>query len=1083
LIGHSGTLSPGDLRVGDTNVALNSLNGDIVAGDWGLGVSPGSIAQVTITGGRAFVTQSSGTSTLTIGDAGTASLRIATGHVQAATIKLGRIPGASGSLIAHGSRAEVRVHHLWTGSGGSEGVGNVIVTNGAVLEANVIDVSAALPLHISGVLQFSTNLPSIPDGVVTLSSGVLSFRDVSSTDIRLVGGPLEAITRLGNTRLRLINATNATVPGLVLQAGDSESYSELLLQDGTNQLSVDGLKIATSGRIIASNTLSRITGTVTNSGRIELVNSTLIFDGPVYFEGGSTLTGANSRVVFNGVVNLPAEDIQVGAGLRLTLSTITTEGGRLLLDGTELEAGESFFPSGNVVLTDGVVTYIDTADAPLAFPPGVEIRGQVGLRFVNSSNVFVENYNFETGGGYSELLLTGGTDLWQSGRLRIGAGGSVLVSNVNAAIKLTQGEFRIDSGGRFQDLISLSNYIGFAAEASNFVATLTDTGSVWRTGGPLSIGYLGSGNRLVIADGAEMFSSSCSIGSWPAPFVLPGSAFNSATLVGPGTVWRNTSTFEIGPGSSNVLEIAEGAALFTKSARMRGGGSNNTVRIHGTNSQLIVSNQLDAGGLKTFFEVSEGAHLKADALLFFGSGSMLQVEGPGTLLEATSGIGVLGSGLTLFGENLFLVRAGASLVSSNLYLNSSGPSTFEVTSPGTKVWIKDVLGVAAPFFRSIDTNQVIVRDGAELVASGISMISGSGVAKIINSGLIRVTNQTGIGTVSINGGQIEQRAGLLLADQIIATNGMGLRLRAGTVETRRSEFGGTNAMTVGEGTAHAALLLLGETNVFRKGLEIRRLAEFGGSGTAIGRITNYGSLLIPAPGKILQLADTLDLKDCSKVVFRIQGANVGEAGVLQVLGPVKLAGSLMIQISLESTPGSTDAYVLFQAETFEGAFSNVVAGRVLIQDRLGSFRLESTASALILTDFQSDDADADGIQDNWALQYFGISPLPVGNTFNSRNGDADGDNLLNYEEFRLDTDPLDAKSGLKLEVRLHPTGFPVLRFPLLPDRTVRIHHSTNLIEWSSAIPSTLEATAVSMREWVDKDATAGSQHFYFISAE
>jgi hypothetical protein len=89
------------------------------------------------------------------------------------------------------------------------------------------------------------------------------------------------------------------------------------------------------------------------------------------------------------------------------------------------------------------------------------------------------------------------------------------------------------------------------------------------------------------------------------------------------------------------------------------------------------------------------------------------------------------------------------------------------------------------------------------------------------------------------------------------------------------------------------------------------------------------------------------------------------------------------------------------------------------------------------------DSDGDGIPDIWETQFFGDS------TSASGSADADGDGMINTDEFLAGTDPTNALSVLR--VLLNATNDAVLHFVAQANKGYTVQYRTNLqsSSWNS----------------------------------
>jgi hypothetical protein len=90
------------------------------------------------------------------------------------------------------------------------------------------------------------------------------------------------------------------------------------------------------------------------------------------------------------------------------------------------------------------------------------------------------------------------------------------------------------------------------------------------------------------------------------------------------------------------------------------------------------------------------------------------------------------------------------------------------------------------------------------------------------------------------------------------------------------------------------------------------------------------------------------------------------------------------------------------------------------------------------------DWDDDGILD---AQEGGASPYIVG--VDDRRVDTDGDGFNNAAEFLAGTDPLDAASSLRLNLKLTAPDVATVGWPTVAGRTYQIQRSSDLLNWQN----------------------------------
>ena len=90
----------------------------------------------------------------------------------------------------------------------------------------------------------------------------------------------------------------------------------------------------------------------------------------------------------------------------------------------------------------------------------------------------------------NEVRLISPSARWQSGTVFLGSNGSF-------------NQLVVSNGASVSDAFAITGYLG---PASNNLALITGSGSVWSNAGPLYHGYIGAGNQLVVSNGGVLFN-------------------------------------------------------------------------------------------------------------------------------------------------------------------------------------------------------------------------------------------------------------------------------------------------------------------------------------------------------------------------------------------------------------------------------------------------------------------------------------------------------------------------------------------------------------------------------------------------
>ncbi len=137
-------------------------------------------------------------------------------------------------------------------------------------------------------------------------------------------------------------------------------------------------------------------------------------------------------------------------------------------------------------------------------------------------------------------------------------------------------------------------YEGWFNTSSNNIISISGTGSVWSATNDIYVGYIGSSNQLVIANGANISALESRIGFNPV------STNNAALITGNGSSWSNQAGTVVGFGGvANQLTIANGATVFDTLGVVgdTNQSSRNTATVTGSGSAWINTNALYVGDL------------------------------------------------------------------------------------------------------------------------------------------------------------------------------------------------------------------------------------------------------------------------------------------------------------------------------------------------------------------------------------------------------------------------------------------------------------------------------------------------------
>ena len=721
----------------------------------------GNSNEVIVAGGASLVAQSTEVDGFNVGFYGSSNSLVISngGKVSDWFANIGWDSNSSGnSAVVTGSGSSWSNEFLVVGH---YGTGNTLLVSngGTVVVGNYFGVGA-----YEGTANSNTAI------ITGLGSSVYVGSEVD------VGGENASgsLLALSNQAI-LVSGTNTSLPGGVYIGAydnfpDSRSSSNTVIVTGGAQwTNVTGNfyvgQYGVSNALIISNG-----GAVINEGDAIIGDSNIAIGNTVTVNGSNSLwsnaggvfvgnDGSSNSVVISNGAKVFAAALQIGVNPDSSNNSVTVNGGTWSNSGY-LIVGNS--GSGSLTMGSGTVS---------------DATGYIG-------------YN---SGSKGSVTMSGG--LWSnSGDLYVGYAGSgnnLTISN--------QGT-----------MSSVNGWIGFDSNSANNSVTVTGSNSLWTNSGGLYVGYLGSGNSLVISNGATINSfnlfvgyASNSIGNLlvadgsgsslnvsgdlyigyggqsnrmvisSGAFVVnvnayddginPSDAYNSVLVTGEGSHWLNSGNLTFGlAGHDNSLVISNGGIVSVGGNSTIGDwdtATNNTVLVTGYNSLMSNNGVLTIGnsGSGTFI-VTDGGTIVANGGIVIASNS----GSIGTLdIGSTNGGGFLGSG----GSQAFVITptitfgAGTGTINFNQgdYSYSTNLHTFEYH----------------PFILSSD----ISGNGSlnQLASFGTTILTGSnnytGVTRIIDGSM------EFSGTQSLYGGDTNQWTA---ANLIVSNNATAIFTVGGT---------------------------------------------------------------------------------------------------------------------------------------------------------------------------------------------------------------------------------------------------------------------------------------------------------------
>jgi len=326
---------------------------------------------------------------------------------------------------------------------------------------------------------------------------------------------------------------------------------------------------------ISSNNYAIVTGSGSlwnNSGKLYVgfygsANQLTIQSGVVSNSDGyigTLATASNNSVLVSGTGSLWNNGGYCVVGFYGSANQLTIQSGGVV-NSSDGFIGSSTTASNNSVLVSGTGSLWNNAELCVGnFGSGNQLTIQSG-GVVNSSDGFIGS---STNANNNSVLVSGTGSLWNNS-------GKLYVGNFGSSNQLT-----IQSGV----VSNTYGYIGYGTNANNNCVLVSGTGSVWTNTGMLYVGYMGSTNRLVIADGAVvwapkswlgygggrdnhillcngtlagdvlMVNSDCGVSGWG---MISGAVTNMGTLTADGGALQ----FQGNVKNTGVLRAVNGAVL------------------------------------------------------------------------------------------------------------------------------------------------------------------------------------------------------------------------------------------------------------------------------------------------------------------------------------------------------------------------------------------------------------------------------------------------------------------------------------------------------------------------------------------
>jgi len=350
-----------------------------------------------------------------------------------------------------------------------------------------------------------------------------------------------------------------------------------------------------------NNSSSLIVGNIAPGCRMVVSNSAFVDNGAGSigeFDSGSS--DCEVVVTGSGSVWSNRTSLTVGKSAR-SARLVVTNGGSVFSLG-DVRLGENVTSTNNsIVVAGGTLRATNAAGtATLDLRRGTN---QFNAGAIEADRLLMTSTQafFEFNGG---LLTTRGAFITNGAPFVVGGPGSIpAIWDVRAGVSnyFFSGELYVGSNSSLNQLVLtngalLTNngygYLGLNSGANSNTATLAGAGSRWSLSG-VFVGVFGSGNRLVVSNGATVLTSSSSVLGYDS-----SCSSNEAVITGPGTSWMNLSQLFVGyDGRDHRLRVDDGALLTSAYASIGGvsTATNNLALVTGLGSSWSSNDQLRVG--------------------------------------------------------------------------------------------------------------------------------------------------------------------------------------------------------------------------------------------------------------------------------------------------------------------------------------------------------------------------------------------------------------------------------------------------------------------------------------------------------
>ncbi len=635
VTGNGSVLSASRLDVGHQG----SSNGLLVASDGAVESDTGTIGYWIGSDGNIATVQSNGTwnssMEINVGEYGSGNQLVVgdDGMVDTPVVNVGvQSISSSNTVTVSGSGALLESPELYIGgsSAGTGGTGNrVEVENGGTVAAIDLNIYSgnSFDLNDGGRLFVNTNFNASMSGFNFNTGGTLE-----------VGGELTGMgSIIKDQRTVILNGSAAL--------WNNGFYNLLVDDNGSTLILARGARLKSGAVSVSDGGLIHVTGVGSTANmadvRVDGKDSRLVIDdgglviGGNGYVGSSTESGSSSFVQGAGSAWSNKYELYVGCFGDDNLLEVS-DGGRVYNRNSYIGKGPN--ATGNAVTISG--------EGSQWVNRGILMLGEHGsynsLSAVDGGCMEDESgyIGYASGADNNSAVVSGNGSIWRNteglylgghysgtnwidggtgNSLMVEKGGKVLVGNgdtsglssyANSGVLLVG-----DAGGTPEMFVANGSIVaddyGFIGWGENNSGSVTVSGfnSVWDNSRSFIVGAKGSGNRLLVEDGARVEDQSAFIGS------ASSAVNNSVRVAGDNSIWVSSDALVVGDsGSSNRLTIADGGRVENSYGTIgfSAGANHNSVLVTGINSVWANAGELRVGltGSNNDLSIADGGRVE-----------------------------------------------------------------------------------------------------------------------------------------------------------------------------------------------------------------------------------------------------------------------------------------------------------------------------------------------------------------------------------------------------------------------------------------------------------------------------------------